>query len=278
MFRRRMIIGSLAVLAWGIANVGAWVYLERRDLQVRAQAADVPYDVIRRFQERRATITDENGHIEGSLPYQLFRPSGLKSDRLYPVILFLHGSGERGDDNLRQVRGIPGILTEPDLQRDFPCFIVAPQCPAKTHWSDRAHITGRSANDGLTVALAAVDDILASDQADPDQVYLIGYSMGGFGAWELAARAPDRFAAVVPIAGSGDPVWAEQLLDARIWAIHGSADTVVPVEQSRDMIAAIRDLGGTPRYDELVGSPHACWRALLAEPQDFMRALRELSR
>lgn len=276
--RRRIIFCVLALLGWGGANLLAWTYLEYREQRLRAEAADVPYELVSRFEEHTAAVTDCNGPIRGVLPYRLFQPVERESGRLYPVVLYLHGSGDRGGDNMQQVGGIPQILTEPDLQKEFPCFVIAPQCPEGIQWSNRSALGDEDTCDGLTLALAAVDEVLTDYPADPDRVYLIGYSMGGFGAWELAARHPKRFAAVVPIAGGGNPEWASRLVDAPIRAVHGAADDVVPVEQSREMIAAIRAAGGSPRYDEIPGAPHSSWRNLLSEPSNFLRWLHQQSR
>ena len=277
MLRRRIVIGILALLAWGGANLFAWIYLERRDLRIRAEGAGVPYELISRFEDRTATVT-AGGHVRGTLSYRLFQPPELESGRLYPVILYLHGAGERGNDNMRQIRGIPRILTEPGIQAEFPSFVIAPQCPKGMQWSNRSAFDDEETCDGLTVALAAVDEVLAEYPADPDRVYVIGFSMGGFGAWKLAAREPKRFAAVVPIAGGGNPEWAPRLVNVPIRAVHGAADDVVPVEQSREIIAAIRAAGGSPRYDEFPGAPHSSWRTLFANPSKFLRWLHQQAR
>jgi predicted peptidase len=111
----------------------------------------------------------------------------------------------------------------------------------------------------MRVAVAILDQVLNTEPADPRRVYLTGLSMGGFGAWDAATRWPQRFAAVVPICGGGDVSRAERLVDVPIWAFHGDADDIVPVKQTTDMIAAIRDLGGKPKVTVLKGVGHNSW-------------------
>jgi len=106
----------------------------------------------------------------------------------------------------------------------------------------------------------AVHDLLEREPIDPDRVYLTGLSMGGYGAWDLAARHPERFAAVVPVCGGGDPAQADRLRDLPIWVWHGDRDRSVPVEQSRRMVEALRRAGSAVRYDELPGVGHGSWK------------------
>jgi len=110
------------------------------------------------------------------------------------------------------------------------------------------------------MAMAAADHVLRTEQADPERLYLVGYSMGAFGAWALAAKHPGRFAAVVPIAGGGDPERTGRLDSLPIRVIHGDADSVVPIEESRRMVEALRQRGGKPLFDELRGVGHDSWK------------------
>ncbi|MFV0445938.1 MAG: dienelactone hydrolase family protein [Planctomycetaceae bacterium] len=106
------------------------------------------------------------------------------------------------------------------------------------------------------MVIRVLNDVLSHTDADPSRVYLIGYSMGGYGAWELAIQYPEQFAAVVPVAGGGDPERVGALKHVPIWAVHGANDKGVPPEESLEMIAALRAAGGTPRYSELKGVGH----------------------
>ncbi|OYW19336.1 MAG: hypothetical protein B7Z55_09060 [Planctomycetales bacterium 12-60-4] len=127
-------------------------------------------------------------------------------------------------------------------------MVLAPQCPTNSTWIAE-----------LDRVEALVQQWRADDRVDPRRVYLTGLSMGGFGSWALAARQPDWFAAVVPICGGGDPTSAPLLVDVPIWAVHGDADSTVPVEESQTMVREIQRAGRRPRYSELKGGDHDSW-------------------
>jgi predicted peptidase len=118
--------------------------------------------------------------------------------------------------------------------------------------------------------IAILDEVTAKNLIDPARVYLTGLSMGGYGAWELAERMPERFAALVPVCGGGDEAQASRLVGLPIWAWHGDEDTAVPVERSRRMIAAIEEAGGTPHYTELKGVGHDSWTAAYSGPDSVL--------
>jgi predicted peptidase len=118
----------------------------------------------------------------------------------------------------------------------------------------------------LAAAVAALDDVLATEAADPQRVYLTGLSMGGYGGWDLAARMPKRFAALLPICGGGDETTVPRLANLPIWCFHGTDDTVVLPGRSRSMIAAVKAAGGSPRYSELEGVGHDSWTPAYRDP------------
>ena len=162
--------------------------------------------------------------------YLLHLPDGYgKGRKRWPVILFLHGAGERGS-RLSMVRrhGPPKLI---DAGEDLPFLVVSPQCPREQWWS----------ND---VLIALLDDILATYAADPARVYLTGLSMGGRGTWALATACPERFAAIAPVCGWCEPFVISRLVDLPAWIFHGARDAVVPVAKSKDMHTAIRRAGG----------------------------------
>ena len=196
---------------------------------------------------------------------RLLQPPRIEPGKTYPVILFLHGAGERGTDNEQQLAYLPTWLADPVMQEKYPCYVVAPQCRPDHRWVEVAWddvMSTRQApqmTDDLAAAVAALDEALKMEAADPDRVYLTGLSMGGFGAWDLAARMPERFAAVLPICGGGDEATAPRLTGLPIWCFHGADDTVVLPRRSRSMIAAVKAAGGSPRYSELEGVGHESW-------------------
>ena len=222
------------------------------------------------FLERSVTVT-EDGEPQ-RFRHRLLRPARPEPGRRYPVVLFLHGAGERGSDNTAQLKYLPRWMAEPAMQERHPCFLVAPQCRSDHTWVEVAWSDPRSTPQAaapttdLAAAIAALDAVLAAEPVDPDRVYLTGLSMGGYGSWDLAARAPERFAAVLPICGGGDEATAPRLVKLPIWAFHGSADRAVPVSRSRTMIEAVRAAGGAPKYTELEGVGHDAWTPAYRDP------------
>jgi predicted peptidase len=189
----------------------------------------------------------------------------VEPGKQYPLVLFLHGAGERGNDNSSQLQYLPTWLAGAAWRQQFPCFVIAPQCRAEHRWSafnwsdKKSSPLAAEPTTDLAAAIAALEKVSASEPVDPDRVYLTGLSMGGYGSWELAARMPERFAAVSPICGGGDEAQAKKLTSLPIWCFHGGADQVVPVARSRAMIAAIEAAGGKPKYTEFPGVGHDSW-------------------
>jgi predicted peptidase len=197
--------------------------------------------------------------------YRVLRPAKIEAGKKYPLVVFLHGAGERGDDNVAQLKYFPAMMAQPEWREKYPCFVIAPQCRKGKSWSGfgrRRNATGNEDNqpsDQLKVVMQMLEHHLKNEPVDTGRVYLTGLSMGGFGSWDWAVREPDRFAAVVPICGGGDEAQAERLVKIPIWAFHGDKDDVVPVETTRRMIAAIKKAGGEPKYTELPGVGHNSW-------------------
>jgi predicted peptidase len=186
---------------------------------------------------------------DGDAKYVVFVPKDYTGDKEYPVILFLHGAGSTGDDGEKQIKG--GLAKAiRDKKEKFPFIAVFPQ----------AHQKGWGANGpSAKRALAILDTVHKDYKTDKKRVYLTGLSMGGFGTWSLAAAYPERWAAIAPICGGGDPKTAEKIKDLPCWCFHGDADKTVSVEKSRAMIQALKDAGSSPRYDEYPGVDHNSW-------------------
>lgn len=221
------------------------------DKHVRCPNSGLPHDVLR---------------------YRLLKPATREAGTEYPLVLYLHGAGERGDDNLQQLNYLPSQMAQENWRRDYPCFLIAPQCPTGMRWVEVAWNESESRGQAeLSVTMEAVLQILEAElkahPIDRTRIYLTGISMGGFGAWDLALRKPELFAAGVPICGGGDEQLAPRLAKTPVWAWHGDADDAVPVERSRRMIAAIRAAGGEPRYSELPGMGHHSWIPAYEDPQ-----------
>lgn len=190
------------------------------------------------------------------LGYWLHLPTNYapESGEPWPLILFLHGMGERGD-NLELVK-LHGIANVVENQPDFPFITVSPQCPDTTTW----------APDELDHLNALLDDIITRYAVDTSRIYLTGLSMGGFGTWHLAARFPERFAGIAPICGGGPTQHAARLSKTPIWAFHGAQDDVVPLSESEEMVAAVRTAGGNPRFTVYPEANHNSWSQTYDNP------------
>jgi predicted peptidase len=206
------------------------------------------------------THTSDNG---GSLPYRLFKPSGLEHDKKYPLLVFLHGAGERGTDNESQLKWGGKVLAEA-VQAKEKCFVVAPQCPPEHQWVNTPWAKGSYSvdavkeSDELRMVVEIVKKVSKEFPIDADRIYVMGLSMGGFATWDLITRHPDLFTAAVPICGGGDPSKAKEIR-AKVWAFHGGADDVVPTAGTREMIEALKRAKKDPKYTEYAGVGHASW-------------------
>ncbi|NNF04892.1 MAG: prolyl oligopeptidase family serine peptidase [Rhodothermales bacterium] len=202
--------------------------------------------------------------------YQVFVPSDYDPERAWPVILFLHGSGERGTDGLFPTEiGLGSAIRR--FSDRFPAIVVFPQVPLESNWIETA-----------PVAMSALAHTESEFSTDPDRVYLTGLSMGGSGTWNLAYAHPERWAAVVPVCGwvravrdwpgvapdSEDPyaAIAEKLADVPVWIFHGSDDRTIPVEESRQMLEALQEAGAPVSYSEFEGVGHDSWTLAYRSP------------
>ncbi len=188
--------------------------------------------------------------------YTIYLPEGYDSNRKYPVILFLHGAGERGDDGAvcAQVGLGPAILAHPER---FPCIAVFPQ----------ARRTWEAGSPDAQAALACLDEVMKTYSCDADRVVLTGLSMGGMGSWSNAAADPAKFAAVVPVCGFGDPGAILKLKETPVWTILGDADMDRIVRSTRAMATALRDAGGDLHYTEYRGVGHNSWDRAYSTPE-----------
>jgi predicted peptidase len=184
----------------------------------------------------------------------------------YPLVVFLHGSGERGDDNQAQLRlGVHGFNT-PAVRARHPAIVVAPQAPAGTNWGGTWY-GGRTPTQDAVIRLARA--LSSRSSVDRNRIYLVGISMGAIGGWDLLARAPGLFTAAVLVCGDPDPENAEALRDVPIWALHGSNDSAVSPVNDREMATRMQRLGGRLRYTELDGVGHDAWEPVFADPRVY---------
>ncbi len=197
--------------------------------------------------------------VADALNYLLALPKGYGDDpaRKWPLILFLHGAGERGEDlELVKKHGIPKLAEGGDL----PFIAVSPQCPCETWWSDH-----------IPALLALLDDVAARYAVDERRVYLTGLSMGGYGSWHLGAKHPERFAAVAPICGGGSwhagfPAKVQALKGTPVWVFHGAKDPTVPLRESQVLVDKLTECGGNVRFTVYPEAGHDSWTAAYNDP------------
>jgi predicted peptidase len=209
--------------------------------------------------------------------YQLFVPANYSAERRYPLIVSLHGAGSHGTDNLRQLSSTVGAVIDA-AQAVEPSFVLVPQDPTGDKWvtgsGEAPYRNFRQADRPQSAAagtlLAGIDELEKKYAIDPDRIYLTGGSAGGTGTWDLITRnGIGRFAAAVPVTGANDPSRAGEIARLPIWAFHGARDSVAPVENSREMVERLRELGSSIKYTEYADVGHESWNRAYAEPELF---------
>lgn len=203
------------------------------------------------------------------LGYRLLSPPKLEDGKKYPLVIFLHGAGERGNDNERQLIHVAQELATEEMQQRYPCYVVAPQCPegkrwVEVDWGDAAHEMPKTPSLPMTATFELIEELQNELSIDKQRIYICGLSMGGFGTWDAIQRKPELFAAAIPICGGGDPAFAEKISDIPTWVFHGDADGAVQVKRSREMVKAVSKIDDDIIYTEYPGVGHNCW-AMTAE-------------
>ena len=215
-----------------------------------------------RGDEKAGTQQAAKVEIKFEVKYVLYLPKDYDKQEKWPLVLFLHGSGERGDD-LEQVKvhGPPKLVA---AGKEYPFILVSPQCPSGSDWEP-------------SLLLGLLDDLAGRYKVDPDRVAVTGLSMGGFGTWALAARAPNRFAAIAPICGGGEPRLAKRIAHLPMWVFHGAKDQGVPLALSEEMVEAVKKNGGNPKFTVYPEAGHDSWTETYNNP-DFYTWLLEQRR
>lgn len=201
---------------------------------------------------------------KGNLPYRLLYPLGYTPLKKYPLIVFLHGAGERGSDNEGPIRGLPKALLTTEGRAKYPCFILVPQCAKEDEWVSFPDYpsglnTSLQPTNSTRLAIQAIEKTLKELPVDRGRIYLTGYSMGGEGTLDMLSRWPDKFAAGVPICSVSDTSRTATIAKIPLWFFHGDQDGSVNVKYSRIMVAALKRYGVEPRYTEYVGVGHNSW-------------------
>lgn len=204
------------------------------------------------------------------LPYRIFIPASYNSANTYPLVVYLHGSGERGTDNTAQVKRnsiMQTLLKQENIQR-YPCIIIAPQCPEDMSWGYTQE--GLDDSQTLDAVMELIEKLRTHHSINKNKIYITGVSMGGYGTWSLISSNPNYFAAAIPVCGWGDTSKAGELVNLPIWAFHGAKDNVVLPESSRTMVKAIEKAGSSQiKYTEYPGIKHNSWEEAYREEDLF---------
>lgn len=220
------------------------------------------------FEHKLFVVHNNSTHGTDSMRYRLLYPKNYdKNDKskIYPLVLFLHGAGERGDSSLT-VKHIGAWALQEKNREDYECFVLVPQCEKKNKWvevdwSADSHTQPKEMSKYMNLTVQLLEELEKELPIDSTKVYLTGLSMGGYGTWDLAARFPQKFAASVPICGGADEKTADSLKNMPIWVFHGALDQIVKPERSRRMVEAIKEQGNTDvHYTEYEKVRHGSWK------------------
>lgn len=219
-------------------------------------------------------LPKQHQHAGTTLNYRILYPQGFDEGKHYPLVVFLHGAGERGSDNEAQL--VHGSRLFLDAQQEYPAVVIFPQCPEGDFWANADFAdrndpaswfpTDQAPQPSMAAVMDLIEQELAKPYIDENRFYLAGLSMGGMGTWELLWRMPDRIAAAVPICGGGAPEKAEEMLDIPIWIFHGMKDDVVPPNLSLRMLRALQRQGGLAKITLYPEANHNSWDPAFAEP------------
>ncbi len=215
-----------------------------------------------------------------TLRYRILYPESAPATGRSPLVVFLHGSGERGSDNAAQLQHGGDLFVKPELRRKFPAVVIFPQCPAGEYWSDLPRPRDTSAAGYLKLNMGEltrpenlvkllIDSMVSTHRVDRKRIYLGGLSLGGFGTYDLAIHFPKYFAAIFPICGQANTtLYMNALAKKPVWIFHGSVDPAVNVEPDRKLYRALQDARSmNAKYTEYPGVGHDSWNNAFAEPE-----------
>ncbi|MHA7843407.1 MAG: carboxylesterase family protein [Winogradskyella sp.] len=233
------------------------------------------------FSNAQEDFYKEQVHVkdEDTLQYRIMYPENFSEEETYPVVLFLHGAGERGKDNKKQLVHGSKLFADKTNRGAFPAIVIFPQCPKSDYWS-KVDVDRSTKPIGLkfeyetgpTKAMALVLDLMDEFAEKPfvkkEKIYVGGLSMGGMGTFEILSRRPDMFAAAFAICGGGDPESAKEYANTTdLWVFHGAKDDVVDPQLSIDMVSGILKYGGKPNFTLYADDNHNSWDSTFAEPE-----------
>ena len=214
-------------------------------------------------------------HNGTELNYRLLRPHPVVDAKTYPVILFLHGAGERGNNNSSQLTYVDTVFGSDRFIKKYPAYVVLPQCPRGKRWVDvdwGATVVKqpKKVSHALELAMALLDSLQSALPVDTTRIYVMGLSMGGFGSWDALYRRPEKFAAGVIISGGADTAIACRIKDIPVWVFHGAKDPVVSIALDRKMVKALINCGAKPIYTEYPNVKHGAWFKALVDKELYV--------
>lgn len=213
-----------------------------------------------------------------TLPYRVLLPLQYDSTKSYPVLFFLHGAGERGRDNEKQLTHGAKLFVRDDIRAQYGFIAILPQCPPSDYWANVLREHDENGNRAfyfleegapgryMVILQELVRHVMQVYKVKKDQVYVGGLSMGGMGTFELVRRMPGTFAAAFPICGGANPATAKKMKDVSWWVFHGAKDNVVPAVHSEKMVDALRAAGGKVKWTLFPEANHNAWDPAFAEP------------
>ena len=205
-------------------------------------------------------VANLNTTIPVQMDYLIYLPENYEQQDKWPLLLFLHGAGERGDNlDLVTIHGPPMLVKN---GKQFPFIIVSPQCPKDQLWQP-VELT------------ALLNEIEQKYRVDKDRIYVSGLSMGGFGTWSLAAYTPYRFAALVPICGGGEKFWVKKIKHVPIWVFHGAKDTAVPLERSQVLVDVLKKAKSDVKFTVYPEAGHNSWTETYDNPKMYEWLLKQ---
>lgn len=234
-------------------------------LMLLPAATTLFFDTLRAAEPGKQTSAELDTQIKVQMKYLLYLPPDYEQQPRWPLLLFLHGAGESGDDlELVKKHGPPKLIA---AGKQFPFVVVSPQANRRRGWEPYELV-------------ALLDSIEKDYKIDPDRVCVTGLSMGGHGTWKLAAYAADRLAAIAPICGGGDPNTVRRFRHVPVWAFHGAKDPVVPVSRSEEMIDALKEAGAQPKLTIYPEATHDSWTQTYDNPElyEWLLAQRRTQR
>lgn len=218
-------------------------------------------------------------HHGDTLPYRVLLPENYDASKKYPLVYFLHGAGERGNDNEKQLTHGAKLFLREDVRKNFPAIVVFPQCPEQGFWSnvkisyDSSHryvfdfLEEGPPTKAMVLAQGLLKDLVQKYPINQKQVYVAGLSMGGMGTFEIVRRNPKTFAAAIPICGGASPATAGKLKKVNWWVFHGAKDNVVPPSCSEVMVEALKKVNAPVKYTVYPEANHNSWDSAFAEPE-----------